>query len=77
MNISEVTALLARVQQVAGDVPVVLRDIESGNISGLVSVGIELVADAVDAVNQVTISHGTSTPAPPPAPAPAAPTVGQ
>lgn len=77
MTISEVQSLLQKVQQVAGDVPVVLKDIESGNVSGLVSVGIELVADAVDAVNQVTISHGTATPAPPPAPAPAAPTVGQ
>jgi hypothetical protein len=71
MTITEVQALLARVQQVAGDVPVILKDIETGCITGLVSVGIELAADAASAVNQVTISHGTTAPASEPAtPAP-------
>jgi len=64
MTITEVQALLARVQQVAGDVPVILKDASSGNITGLVSVGIELLADATAAVDQVTITHGTVTPAP-------------
>ncbi|MGH2877778.1 MAG: hypothetical protein ACRDLV_16115, partial [Solirubrobacteraceae bacterium] len=61
------------VQQVAGDVPVILRDVESGNVSGLVSVGIELVADAVDAVNRVTISHGAQAAAPEPTAVPEPP----
>ncbi len=77
MTITEVQALLARVQQVAGDVPVILKDAASGNVTGLVSVGIELVADAADAVNQVTITHDTQAPAPAPTPAPASPPTGQ
>lgn len=77
MKVSDVQGLLTKVQQVAGDVPVVLKDIESGNISGLVSVGIELVADAAAAVNQVTITHGQQAPQPAPPLAPADPPPGQ
>lgn len=73
MKISEVSAMLQKVQQLAGDVPVVLKDLETGNVTGLVSVGIELVADAAEAVNEVTISHAKPA-SPPPAPGEAATT---
>lgn len=69
MTISEVQALLTKVQQVAGDADVVLRAAEGAAETVIQTVGIELGAGGNPASSEVTITHGPPAPAPAPAPA--------
>lgn len=75
-RISELSAALGKVQQVAGDVPVILRDAESGAETVLLSLGINLDPSGDLAGGNVVFEHGQSAPVPepaPPAPDPAPP----
>ena len=69
MLISELVSALNRVTQLAGDIPVVLKDVETEAETVLLSLGIKIDPAADTASSSVTIEHG---PAPEPVtPAPA------
>jgi hypothetical protein len=65
VNISDVTAALTKVSQLVGDVPVVLRDLETDAETELKSLEVSIDAATGQTSSIVTVTHG------PPAPAPA------
>ena len=73
MKISELVAVLGKANQVAGDIPVILHDVESGAETELKKFGIEFNLTGESATSAVTLHHGpvTATPEPAPGEAPA------
>ena len=76
MKISELVGVLNKVQQVAGDVPIVLKAIEDGAETGLLSVGVH-IDPTTEEGGSVALEHGqapspASDPEPEPTPPPAA-----
>ena len=73
MKISELVGVLNKVQQVAGDVPIVLKAVEDGAETGLLSVGVHIDPTTAEG-GSVALEHGQAPPASPaPEPEPAAP----
>lgn len=70
MKLSELIAGLNKLTQFAGDLPVVIKDVESEAETVLHSIGVNIDPTSGTANGSVTINHGT---APEPAPEPAAP----
>lgn len=68
MHVSELLAALQKVQQVAGDVPVVLKHVENGAESELLSLGIHIGASSPDQTGRVELEHGDAPPASEPEP---------
>jgi hypothetical protein len=71
MKLSELQSLLGRIQQLAGDVDVVLKAADSEAETVITDLGIHLDATSAAPTSTLTITHGTA-PAPaaadPPAP---------
>jgi len=75
MKVTELIAALQKVQQVAGDVPVVLKDVEGDAETALLSIGVHIDPTSGSPVGGVTLEHGeqpASPPVEPEAPAPPA-----
>jgi len=73
MKVSELAAALQKVQQVAGDVPVVLKAVEGGVETALLSIGVHIDPTSAEG-GTAELEHGEqSAPAPAPEPEPAAP----
>lgn len=73
MKITELVAALNKVQQIAGDIPVVLKDLGTETETVVHSLGLHFNPSDSSTGGNVTIEHGpadeTSTPEPePPAP---------
>jgi hypothetical protein len=66
VKISDLTALLSRVQQIAGDVDVVLQAADTEAETVITDLGIHLDPASGSVGSSLTITHGTA-PAPPPA----------
>lgn len=64
MLISELSAALQKVQQVAGDIPVVLKDIEHGVETELRALGIHIDPSSGSASSTVELEHAVPTQAP-------------
>lgn len=73
MKVSELTAALQKVQQVAGDVDVVLKDVEGGAETDLLSLGVHIGTSPDDQASRVELEHGTAQQPLPVDPEPAAP----
>jgi hypothetical protein len=71
MKISDLTALLSRVQSIAGDVEVVLKAAETEVETVITDLGIHLDPTSAAAGGTLTIEHGTATPPAPVTTAPA------
>lgn len=71
MKLSELIAGLNKLTQFAGDLPVVIKNVESEAETVLHSIGINIDPSSGTANGSVTINHGTA-PEPAPEPAPAA-----
>jgi hypothetical protein len=74
MQVSKLIEALQRVVQVAGDVPVVLRELESDAETELKSLGVHIDAQTGDTGGNVTLEHAAASPSNPPSEAPAEPT---
>lgn len=72
MTLSEMIALLSRIQQMAGDLPVVFRSPESDAVTVLESIGVNIDPISGAAGGNVTILHAPA-PTAPPEPVPAIP----
>lgn len=68
MKASELSGALGRVQQVAGDVDVLLRDLDTGAVTALRSLGVHIDPSADGTGGTVYLEHNAE-PAPDPAPA--------
>ena len=64
MVISELVTALNRVQQLAGDLPVVLKHVEQDAVTVLKAIGVHLDLSGESAAGQVQIEHGDAPPAP-------------
>lgn len=64
MKISELVAALSKVQQLAGDVPVVLKRIEDAAESVVHSLDVHIDPLSGSAGGQVELTHGSPAPAP-------------
>lgn len=65
MKISDLAALLSKVQQIAGDVDVVLEDAQTEASSVITDLGIHLDPSSGVPGGTLTIQHGQAPPAPP------------
>lgn len=72
MKLSDLATLLARVQQFAGDVDIVLRDAETEAESVITDLGIHFDPTSGQTGGQLTVTHGQAPAAPPAEPEPAA-----
>lgn len=73
MTVSEIIAALSRVQQIAGDLPVVFKEIESDAETVLQSIGVNIDPNSGAAGGSVTLQHSTAPAAPAAPPAEQAP----
>ena len=65
MKVSELLTALQKVQQVAGDIPVVLKHLEDGAESALLSIGVHIDPTSSGDGGQVELEHGQAPEAPP------------
>lgn len=68
MKISDLSALLAKVQSIAGDVDVVLKAAETAAETVITDLGIHLDPTTAVAGGTLEIQHAPATPPPPEAP---------
>lgn len=73
MLISELLAALGKVNQLAGDIPIVLKHVESEAETELLSLGLHIDPTSAEVGGSVTLEHGTPPAAPAPTPTPADP----
>lgn len=73
MKISELTAVLSRVQQIAGDVDVAFRHAESDVETVITELGLKLNPDGTTGEGSLVIKHDDAANAPQPAEKPAEP----
>lgn len=64
MKISELVAALQKIGQLIGDVPVVLRHLETAAETEIRSLGVSLDPVAETAASAVTLAHTEATPPP-------------
>lgn len=64
MLTSELIAALNKVNQVAGDVPVVLKRIEDDAVTELATIGVHIDPTSGSTSGQVVLEHATPAPAP-------------
>lgn len=64
MKISDLSAVLSRVQQIAGDVDVVFKDAESEAETVINDLGLHLDPSGSSDGGKLTITHGDAPPAP-------------
>lgn len=73
MNISELVAAFNKVSQVAGDVPVILKDTDTGAETYVHALVLSFDPETGSTDSMVVLAHGPAvTPPPPPSPPPAA-----
>lgn len=68
MTVSELLSVLQRVQQVAGDVPVIVKDLEHDAETVLQSIGLHIDPSGGQAGGSVVLEHATAKPADPTSP---------
>jgi len=73
MKVSDLLAALQKVQQVAGDVDVVLKDVDQGVETALLSLGVHISASTGDTSGAVVFEHGHAQLPPPAEPEPSPP----
>jgi hypothetical protein len=73
VKLSELTAAFQKVQSVAGDVDVVLKDVGSEAKTVIKSIGLHIDPSSGQAGGTVELEHGAAEPEAPPAPPAAAP----
>lgn len=75
MKITELVAALQKAQQLVGDAPVILKDVEQGVETEFKSLEQEISLTTGESAGQITLTHGAASTesAPEPAPEPAAP----
>lgn len=66
MNISELVAVLGKVSQVAGDIPVILHDLEADVQTEVKSLELTFDPHTGSPSSVVSIAHGPAAPAPAP-----------
>lgn len=66
MKISDLSQLLSRVQQTAGDLEVVFKAAEGDAETVITDLGIHLDPTSGETVGKLEIAHGTAPPAPEP-----------
>jgi hypothetical protein len=71
VNISELVAALNKVNQVAGDIPIVLHELEGEAETEVKALILAFDPTSGETSSKVAISHGPVTTAPPAAPEPA------